>query len=497
MGAEAGVCMVDVLELPQALDLPGLVTALSPGWECVYWLDSATAQRVETSSHAPAGAPVRWSIFGVGERVESMLSPAPALLEHPHDADASGSAHAHAHDAAGSHRRPAPEGPGPAWLWGGWVGYFGYEASARFGHPRPLGPAGGPADTPDSLWIRVERYILQDHHTGRSWAVGEASWCAAASRAASCLSGTGSGAGSRAERRSGREGERALIFPAPDPAGYRAMVRAALEQIRDGRSYEVCLTAETQATLNQPLTCQSALALYRAQRAANPAPHAAFLWAGDHAVLSSSPERFLRVEADGVAEAKPIKGTTPRGVTPEQDAEAAAWLAADAKTRAENLMIVDLMRNDFSRVCVPGSVTVPVLMGVESYASVHQLVSTVRGRLREGLGPLDLVAACFPGGSMTGAPKPSTLQIIADLEQRPRGVYSGALGYIAPGGELDLSIVIRTLVLTPGPGEGRTTARVAAGGAIVADSDPEAEYQEMLAKLRAPLPRGWEVGAAG
>ena len=223
------------------------------------------------------------------------------------------------------------------------------------------------------------------------------------------------------------------------------------------------------------------LRAYRALRARNPAPFAALLRLGEQSVLSSSPERFLRVDRDGVVESRPMKGTAARAAEPFEDACRAAELRRDRKTRAENLMIADLVRNDLGRVSALGTVEVPALMSVEPYATVHQMVTVVRGRLREGCDAIDCVRAAFPPGSMTGAPKLRTLEILDRLEGRPRGVYSGALGFFAVNGTADLNVVIRTLVASS---DGLS---VGAGGAIVAASDPEAELEEMLLKARSVL----------
>ncbi len=189
-------------------------------------------------------------------------------------------------------------------------------------------------------------------------------------------------------------------------------------------------------------------------------------------MLSSSPERFATVDRRGWVETKPIKGTTPRGSTPAEDEAHRAALRSDPRYRAENLMIVDLLRNDLSMVCAPGTVGVPVLMEVESYANVHQLVSTVRGRLREGIGTVEALRALFPAGSMTGAPKLRTMEVIAEVETSPRGVYSGAVGWISGDGRADLGVVIRSLV-AHGGGYAFGT-----GGGITVGSDAVSEYDE-------------------
>jgi para-aminobenzoate synthetase len=264
------------------------------------------------------------------------------------------------------------------------------------------------------------------------------------------------------------------LVPRRSSRRYREDVKACRRYLTAGHSYEICLTNTLETA-----TGADPLELYRALRRVNPAPFASYLRFGDLAVLSSSPERFLSVDGDGLAEARPIKGTSRRGTTPAEDVLLADALRRGEKSRAENVTIVDLLRNDLGRVCEIGSVEVRELMAVESYETVHQLVSSISGRLRPDLGPLDAVRACFPPGSMTGAPKRRTMEIIDELEGAARGVYSGAIGWFACGGACDLSVAIRTIVLD---GE---RASIGAGGAIVVDSDPDEELAEMLLKAHA------------
>jgi len=268
-----------------------------------------------------------------------------------------------------------------------------------------------------------------------------------------------------------------LPKPRPDIGrdAHMAMVQRVIDYIYAGDIYQ----ANVSQRFRTPLPAGfDPLPLYARLRRDNPAPFAAFLRFGDAAILSASPERFLRL-AHGRVETRPIKGTRPRGATPEADRALADDLAASDKDRAENLMIVDLLRNDLSRVCKPHSVEVPSLFAVESYATVHHLVSTVTGTLEAGQGPVDLLRATFPGGSITGAPKIRAMEIIAELERNRRGLYCGSIGYIGFDGAMDTSIVIRTIVCAGG------MASFQVGGGIVADSDPAAEYQETLDKGRA------------
>jgi para-aminobenzoate synthetase component 1 len=255
--------------------------------------------------------------------------------------------------------------------------------------------------------------------------------------------------------------------------GYLDAVARVREYIVAGDIFQANLSQRFEAPLPD-----SPWAFYRRLRTRNAAPFAAYLDFPEATVLSASPERFLRVDAAGCVETRPIKGTRPRGHGPEHDAALGQALVESAKDRAENLMIVDLMRNDLSRVCAPGTVRVPELFALERYATVHHLVSTVVGELTPGADALTLLRAAFPGGSITGAPKVRAMEIIAELEPSQRGVYCGAVGYCSVTGELDTSIAIRTAVALD------DHVYFSAGGGIVADSDPEQEYRETLDKAR-------------
>ncbi len=357
----------------------------------------------------------------------------------------------------------------------GFVGYFGYELKAECG-----GSAAHRSSLPDALFFFAQRLIAFDHLEQCTYVlcVSEPDGAEEAERwiAETCLRLASLGP-LRAEPWDGaREEEPVSFHLSRSHEQYLQDIATCKQRLIEGETYEICLTNKITAEI-----APEPLPLYRTLRRVNPAPFSAYLRFGERAVLSSSPERFLSIGRDRWAEAKPIKGTCPRGKTPAEDVRLAEELRTGEKNRAENLMIADLLRNDLGIVCEVGTVHVPNLMHIESYETVHQLVSTVRGLLREDVEPPDCIRACFPGGSMTGAPKKRTMEIIDQLEGEARGVYSGAIGYLGLSGGCDLNIVIRTLVLE----QDRVTLGV--GGAIVMQSDAEEEYQEILLKGRAPM----------
>ncbi|MGH3821828.1 MAG: aminodeoxychorismate synthase component I [Pseudonocardiaceae bacterium] len=365
----------------------------------------------------------------------------------------------------------------------GYVGYLGYELKAEVG-----GELAHQADTPDAALLFVDRMLVLDHVdqvcyllvlTADGYQTDATTWLDDAITRLRRLPGRGpcpeqpavlNGLGMT------DPAVRHIVELRHDREAYLKRIDACLEEIYHGESYEVCLTnTVTVHTTIDPLRTYACL------RQISPVPYGALLDFSDVAVLSSSPERFLSIGVDRVVESKPIKGTRPRGATPAEDEALRHDLLNREKDRAENLMIVDLIRNDLNRVCEVGSVHVPRLFHVETYAPVHQLVSTIRGTLRPEESVIGCVRAAFPGGSMTGAPKIRTMEIIDRLEEGPRGVYSGALGWFSLSGATDLSIVIRTVVVA----NSRVTFGV--GGAIVALSDAAEEFEETVVKSRAMI----------
>jgi para-aminobenzoate synthetase len=377
------------------------------------------------------------------------------------------------------HTLEPPEGV-PSGLLGGYVGFLGYECKADCGSPNVHS-----SDVPDAVLMLANRVVAIDHIAHRTHLLA---LCHGAEREADAWLEEAEQI-TRSLLEQGPTNEPAQTTGSSDlnepPVSFRcgrgreqyladiARCRTALQA---GESYEVCLTDQIHTDASpEPFE------LYRLLRRRNPAPFAAYLKLGELTVLSSSPERFLSVDRERRVEARPIKGTAPRSPDPDCDEQLRQDLLSDEKTFAEHLMIVDLLRNDLGRVCEVDSVRVPQFMVVEPYTTVHQLISTITGTLERERTPVQCVRACFPGGSMTGAPKLRTMGIIDDIEREARGVYSGAIGYFGLDGSVDLSIVIRTIVMRPG------ATTIGAGGAIVMQSDPTEEFEEILLKARAPM----------
>jgi para-aminobenzoate synthetase component 1 len=354
--------------------------------------------------------------------------------------------------------------PAPTPFTGGAAGYFGYEmAPALERLPRAPGHFTG---VPDAQFGIYDLLFAWDHAEKRVWLIApHADPFARVQRALAIWHNPPAEPPPPAPLR---------WRQAVSQATHQARIARALAYIRAGDIYQANITAPFIA----PRGAQTAAQIFTALARKNPAPFSAYFATGDDcAVASVSPERFIRLSPAGTLETRPIKGTRPRGATPAADAAQAAALLASEKDRAENLMIVDLMRNDLSRVAIPGSVRVPALNALETFASVHHLVSTVTAQLRPGLGAIDVLRAAFPGGSITGAPKLRAMEIIAELEKAARGPYCGIAAWLGFDGAMDSSILIRTVTVA------RDCVVAQAGGGIVADSDPEAEWNELLVKI--------------
>ena len=448
-------------------DLGGLVRALPPR-QPVIWLDSAR--------HHPVTG--RWSMVGFdpwltlvahGDRME-LRTRAATTMKRSHPLQA-------LQEILRRYRADASSQPHTRAI--GLMGFLSYDLN-RWIERLPV-PQPGALPCPDMLWFAMGTVILVDHLEGRSW----------------LLSVVDPHGVPRLARREALErlGQLEAVLPAgsrgnaeglceadPEPPTLRAtttqpefeeMVVLALEYIRAGDIFQ----ANVSQRFTAPWRCR-ALPLYEALRGINPSPFSCFLSSDEMAVVSCSPERLVRVQG-GRVDTRPIAGTRPRGATPLEDAVNSLDLLLSEKERAEHIMLVDLARNDLGRVCTAGSVCVGELMSLEEYSHVLHIVSDVSGLLRRGVEAAEIIRAVFPGGTITGCPKVRSMQILRELEPVPRGLYTGSLGYISFDGTMDLNLAIRTIVVQGG----RMSFHVGAG--IVADSDPEREYRETLAKAGA------------
>ncbi len=363
---------------------------------------------------------------------------------------------------------PPPETTLP--FHGGWFIYLGYELGTRIEPSVPLAPVAG--RLPHAFAMRVPAAIIRDHVQRRTVIVTEPGKTHLLDRITEDLTRIEHDALDR------HCPQPALNLREDDPTAFLAGVRRIKDYIRDGDVFQVNLSRAWTGIVDSTATPG---ALYRRLRDHNPGPFAGLAGYGNLRVLSSSPERLVHTTADGVIETRPIAGTRPRGEDTVTDRRFSETLLAHPKERAEHVMLIDLERNDLGRLCRHGSVVVNELMVLESYRHVHHIVSNVRGLLRAGVTPGQVIRAVFPGGTITGCPKVRCMQIIAELEGAARGPYTGAMGYINRDGSMDLNILIRTLSLNGH----RLTLRTGAG--IVADSDPDMELEETRAKAKGLL----------
>ena len=358
---------------------------------------------------------------------------------------------------------------------GGAIGYLAYELA----HHLELlpGAAENNLGLPELNIAFYDWVVARDETTGETWAI-----------ATGLPDGGEAGARDRLDWIEERIHKPPATASTPRPAvtasrvtsnftkdAYLRAVRTVKDYIAAGDVYQVNITQRFEADITG-----DPWELYRRLRHVNPSPFSAYLGFPEVSVLSASPEEFLKLE-DGLLRTRPMKGTRPRGISASEDRKVASELLASEKDRAENVMIVDLMRNDLGRVCVPGSISVPELFAIEEYPTVYQMVSTVTGRTYAGVGPVEILEACFPGGSVTGAPKIRAMEIIDEIEPVQRSVYCGAIGYIGFDGSLLMSVPIRNILVTG------NKAYIQVGGGIVADSDPDAEYRESLDKAAGSL----------
>ncbi|KJC38700.1 aminodeoxychorismate synthase component I [Bradyrhizobium sp. LTSP857] len=453
-------------EIPREIDMEDVFTSLFSESPHAYWLDSSLVEQGRA----------RWSYAGDASGPNAACIQYRCSDKRIEISDRTGNHIKHTGIFEYLERiepsRPEPAPPCP--FVGGYVGWFGYELRNDSGSPTDRSAA-----TPDAMFIYSDRFIAVDHVEKKTYvlAIDEPSNADRAKKWIDHTIATIERAAPPAmpEVRN-IPNEPIKFYLDRDRETYLSDIRRCLDLIGQGETYQVCLTNELHCNSDvDPLT------LYRTMRKVNPAPHAAFIRWPEGAVLSASPERFLAIDTNGRVETKPIKGTIKRDQDPLKDDQLAEQLRTSEKDRAENVMIVDLLRNDLSRSCTPGSVRVPKLFDVESYRTVHQLVSTVTGTLELSASPVQLIRNAFPGGSMTGAPKTRTLRFIDELEGRARGVYSGSLGWLGTDGAVDLSIVIRTIVASGG------RLSMGVGGGVVAASTAEGEFDEMLLKAAASI----------